>query len=235
MKDTAFYNQESTRYSQKRYPKVAQTYTQFFFNQRLDLTKRFFKEIVLHEKKKLSVLELGCADGIIVRELSAAFPDSFSKLVGVDISLGMVEEAKRLNTLPNASFMLREEYKNQQPADIVNETGVINYAGFDADTAFASDNLKEEGYYILSVAGTGSLRNMLKHESDFADFRSYKEYEAILRKNFAIVAQVGCGVFIPLVWRLPTLARLIHLMIEPVVGSLMPGLCHEKLYLLKKK
>jgi predicted TPR repeat methyltransferase len=233
MKDTTFYNQESTQYSEKRYPKVAQTYTQFFFNRRLAITKQMIAKIVKTEDRKLALLELGCADGIVVRELAKEFPDAFSKLVGIDISPGMVDEARRHNSLSIASFMLRSEYAGE-PVDVINETGVINYAGFDADIAFTNANLKEKGWYVLSVAGTGSLRNILKHESDFVDFRSYKEYEAILRKSFTIVKQVGCGVFIPLVWRLPSLARAVHGVLEPWVGLAMPGLCHEKLYLLQK-
>ncbi len=233
MKDTDFYNQESAHYSEKRYPKVAQSYTQYFFNRRLAITKAFFKKSI-KSGTTYSLLELGCADGIVVRELAKDFPDAFSKLVGIDISPGMIEEARRHNSLSNATFMLRSEYAGE-PVDIVNETGVINYAGFDTDIAFAHNNLKEGGHYILSVAGTGSLRNSLKPEADFADFRSYKEYEALLRQKFTVLKVAGCGVFIPLIWRLPAIARVVHAVLEPLVGALMPGLCHEKLYLLQKK
>ncbi len=233
MKDTDFYNQESASYSQKRYPKVAQSYTQYFFNRRLALTKAFLRK-ALEPGKTYSLLELGCADGIVVRELAKDFPNAFSKLIGVDISPGMINEARRHNSLSNASFVLRSEYAGK-PVDIVNETGVINYAGFDTDIAFAHDNLKEKGCYILSVAGIGSIRNRLKPEAGFADFRSYKEYEALLRPKFEVLAVAGCGVFVPLIWKLPSLARLVHTVLEPFMGALMPSLCHEKLYLLKKK
>jgi SAM-dependent methyltransferase len=235
MKDTSFYNQESTQYSLKRYPKVAQSYTQFFFNRRLSFAKKYIAKVLLYEKRPLSLLELGCADGIVVREFEQTFPGAFSKIVGVDVSPGMVEEARRQNKSQVAEFFLRQEYANGEVVDVVNETGVINYAGFDQDVAFVENRLKRGGWYVLSVAGTNSLRNTLKGEGDFIDFRSYREYESLLREKFTIHRAIGCGVFVPHLWKIPALARLLQPIVEVIIGTLIPSWCHEKIYLLRIK
>ncbi len=147
----------------------------------------------------------------------------------------MVEEARKKNESINAEFLLRSEYINRPSVDIVNETGVINYAGFDADIQFVYDNLKDDGWCVLSVAGTGSLLNRLKGEKDFIDFRSYAEYEKLLHEKFVIHHTEGCGIFVPHLWKLPMLARIVQPLAEAVFGKLFAGLCHEKVYLVQKK
>lgn len=234
MKDTQFYNNESSEYSEKRYPVVAQSYTQFFFTRRLAITKNFLKQIFISGQHP-ALLEIGCADGIIIRDIENSFPGVFSKLSGIDISAGMIEEAHKRNTSMNAEFLLRSEYAAREPVSVVVETGVINYSRFEDDILYAYNNLKVGGYYILSVAGTGSLRNRLKHESGFNDFRSYKEYEFLLRQKFIVRSVRGCGLFVPYIWKIPPFGRILQPIADSIVGALFPGLCHEKLYLLEKK
>jgi predicted TPR repeat methyltransferase len=235
MKDTSFYDQESMQYSGKRYPKIAQSYTQFFFNRRLTIAKKFLQEVIKHKNRQLTLLELGCADGIVVREFERVFPEAFSKIIGIDVSFGMVKEARRQNISDKAEFLLRQEYLNRVPVDVINETGVINYAGFDQDIEFVEKNLNEKGWYILSIAGTDSLRNKLKGEGDFVDFRSFAEYEKILQVKFDLLQSQGCGVFIPHIWKVPALARVIQAAAEAIFGTILPNMCHEKVFLLRKK
>jgi hypothetical protein len=137
--------------------------------------------------------------------------------------------------LPNASFFVREAYTSAEPVDLVIETGVVNYAHFENELAFAREHLYSGGFYILSVAGTGSLRNRLRHESGFSDFRSYAAYDKLVQSEFAVRGVRGCGFFIPYLWRLPALARVIQRAVDSVAGILAPDLCHEKVYLLQKR
>jgi predicted TPR repeat methyltransferase len=234
MKDSIFYNQESTRYSEKRYPRVAKTYTQFFFKRRLVLTKAFLNQVLSKAKNPLELVEVGCADGVVVREIEQEFPGKFKKLIGIDIAAEMIEEARKKNTSARTQFFTRDTYIGTS-ADIVVETGVINYANFDDEMAFAAQQLISGGYYIFSIAGTGSLLNRLKPEGDFNDFRSYAEYDRIVRKDFDVVSVRGCGFFVPFLWRVPALARPVQAIIDPIVGFFAPGLCHEKVYLVRKK
>lgn len=234
MKDRNFYNQESARYSGRRYPGSAKTYTQFFFKRRLALTKKFVKGIVRQAPEPLALLEVGCADGIVISEIGKEFPSAFTKLTGIDTAPGMVEEARRKNVLPNAEFFVRDAYAGG-PVDVVIETGVINYARFEDEIAFAQKKLKPGGSYIFSIAGTGSLLNRLKPEGDFSDFRPYAEYGRLAGNAFDVLAVRGCGFFIPFLWRVPALARLVQAAVDPVAGIFLPGLCHEKVYWVQKK
>jgi cyclopropane fatty-acyl-phospholipid synthase-like methyltransferase len=234
MKDTQFFNTESIQYSKKRYPEVADSYLQFFFNRRLAMTKAYLRHIFLQTNAKLSLLEVGCADGVIIRALEKEFPTAFEKVVGIDIAAEMVAEAERNNVFPNTTFLTRDKYQAKPPVDIVVETGVINYASCEEEFAFAQQNLKLGGYYLFSIAGTDSLYNRLKNDQ-LADFRSYKEYTQLINEQFVVLEEQGCGFFIPLIWRLPALARIIQSVADPIVGRVLPWLCHEKLYLVQKK
>ena len=147
----------------------------------------------------------------------------------------MIAEAKNKNENPLAEFFTRDQYLSEEPVDLVVETGVVNYANFDEEIAFAQSVLKPGGLYLLSVAGTGSLHNLLKHEGDFNDFRSYGEYEKLLQEKFTVRKVRGCGFFVPLLWRLPVLARGVQSGIDSLAGNIFPGLCHEMVYLLEKK
>lgn len=235
MKDTNFYNEESWQYSSKRYPSVARTYTHFFYKRRLAITKKLISQNLKKLGENPTLLEMGCADGVIVREIEKAFPNRFKKLIGIDIAPQMIGEAKNKNENPHAEFFTREQYLSEELVDLVVETGVVNYAKFDEEIAFAYRVLKPGGLYLLSVAGTGSLLNMLKHEGDFNDFRSYGEYERLLREKFIVKKVRGCGFFIPFLWRVPVLAQVVQSSIDPLAGNVLPGLCHEKVFLLRKK
>lgn len=234
MKDTPFFNRESGRYSERRYPRVARTYTQFFYKRRLILSRAFLEQIIAEATNPLALLEVGCADGVIIRAIEEAFPDVFRELVGIDIAPAMIEEAIRRNTNPRASFVLRSEY-HSMPMDLIVETGVANYSRIEDECLFAHHNLKQGGQFILSIAGTGSLYNRLKRDTGFNDFRSYKESEDIIRRHFSIRAVRGCGLLIPFIWRIPPFARMIQAIVEPLASVLAPDMCHEKLYLLEKK
>lgn len=235
MKDTAYYNQESKQYSERRYPQVPRSYTQFFYKYRLELTKRFLRTILASGMGHPTLLEIGCADGIIIRSIEAEFPNKFKKLVGIDIASNMIEEARSKNTIERAVFTIRDQYEGRESVDVVVETGVVNYAHVEEELAFAHTNLVPGGFYILSIAGTDSLLARLKGAGGFNDFRSYSEYDRLLKEKFTTVRVRGCGLFIPYIWRIPPLGRAMQTLVEPIVGVLIPSLCHEKVYLLKKK
>jgi SAM-dependent methyltransferase len=233
MRDTDFYNLESTQYSHKRYPKVANSYLQFFFIRRLAITKEYVRRVA-GERKNLSLLEVGCADGVITRALAAAFPQNFIKLCGIDIAPAMIEAARKFNSDPRVGFMLRDQYKGD-PVDVVVETGVVNYGSFDEEIAFAAKHLKPGDHYILSVAGNNSVYARLKYDTGLKDFRPYRVYAELIDKEFEVVSETGVGLFIPYLWRIPALARPLQTFFDWLLGPLWPGLCHEKMYMLKRK
>lgn len=235
MKDSTFYNQESVQYSEKRYPAAARSYTQFFFKRRLAITKDYIRWVLRHDVVQPTLLEVGCADGVVLRDIEKTFPGVFGALVGIDIAPKMIEQARKSTVSANTEFFTRDAYVGTGSVAVVVEVGVVNYTNFEEELAFAHSRLKSGGFYILSVAGTGSLRNRLKHEGGFNDFRSYAEYERLISGKFTVRQVRGCGFFVPYLWRFPVLGKVVQSVLDPMIGFLAPGLCHEKVYLLEKK
>jgi SAM-dependent methyltransferase len=229
-KDIAYYDAESGQYSKKRYPERAATYVQSFFLRRLALLTGLVCEYAC--ARPVSLLEIGCADGVILRKLFAALPEAFSSMEGVDISPRMVEAARKLSEGLPMTFAARTE--NIPPRDLVIEIGVLNYVpDFEQDIARLYDSVVLGGRAIISIAGTGSLWHRLKRTGeDFAHFLPYRTYEAALRKRFAIIASEPVGLFIPYLWRLPGIARFIQPTVERMLALVAPGLFHEKVYVL---
>jgi SAM-dependent methyltransferase len=229
-KDTAFYDAESRQYSRKRYPEQAATYVQSFYLRRLAIVTGFTR--ALAKRKALSLLEIGCADGIVLRRLLEALPGGFSSLMGVDASPQMVEAARELSTGLPIEYAVRGEAL--APRDLVLEVGVLNYVpNLEQELDALRAAIAPRGHAIISIAGMGSLWQRLKREGGgFAHFRSYAEYEAAIRARFSIVARRPAGLFIPHIWKAPALARVIQPAVEALVAPVPPGLFHEQLYLL---
>jgi len=235
IKDVQFYNAESSKYSKKRYPKVTLTYTQFFFKKRLEIILRKMSPLI-QNKKNISILEIGCADGIVVRNLRSFFPDTFSKLVGIDTSPGMINVAKTNEANTGINFFIRSDFESLQKFDFIFEIGVINYADLDTEIKFGAENLKNDGYFVCTVAATSSLSNIFKRNPhEYNNFLSYGSYEKSFRKFFDIEKSFPVGLFIPFLWRMPLLAGFLQPFVEIILRPLVPNIFHEKIYILKKR
>lgn len=234
MKDSAFYNQESSQYSAKRYPPVATTYIQFFFKERLRLTIEQLKTIVGF-KEHPTLLEVGCADGVVLREISKRLDGAFSKLVGIDLAEGMVEQARSRTADPRIQFFLREKEVLDGPVDVIIEIGVANYADIDGELRYAQEHLADDGVYILSLAGKGSSNAFFGKGVGYKNFLSYRDYEQKIAALFRIETVVPCGFFVPLLWRIPRVARVMQPALEKVMVTVAPNAFHEKIYVLRKK
>lgn len=235
MKDTRYYDQESLRYSKKRYPESATTYTQFLFKERLAHLLRLLQESFAN-RRDLELLEIGCADGYVLSKVQA-LPIHTQRLIGVDISPGMIEAAK-LGATEKTGFHLRGTYDfGQESFDGIIEVGVLNLTDLGPDLLFAKNHLREDGYYFCSIAASTSLTVKLKpdNENDYRHFLTYPEYEAEIRKEFHILRSIPYGLFIPYLWRFPSIARVVQPAIERLFRSVAPNVFHEKLFLLKKR
>lgn len=236
-KDTEFYNKISESYSADRYPEVATSYTQFFFKKRLDLLIGAIKQTALAQSSGLSVLEIGCANGVVLRKIHEVFKRNFSYFVGLDISPKMIEVASRENVDTNMIFKVRNEYNGLKEFDLIIEVGVINYTdSVEEEMSYAHSVLKDGGYYICSFAGTDSVLNKIKPgDKGYNNFLSYIEYEQTMRKFFRIEKKIPVGFFVPLLWRFPAIARLKQPIVENFFKFFSPNLFHENIYVLKKK
>jgi len=230
-KDTSYYDAESGIYSAKRYPRVVTTYVQSFYQSRLRTLTSAVRGKV---RQGGTMIELGCADGVVTRALYDLFHNVFSEVVGVDISRGMIERAKEMSSDRNIKFFLREEGCQWSRYDLVVEVGVINYADAERELEFARTIVHPDGVYICSVAGRDSLWHRLKPEDKrFRNFLLYSEYEELMRKHFFIASTSSVGLFIPHIWKVPAVARIVQPLIELVLRRIAPNLFQEKVYVLR--
>ena len=235
--DTSFYDKESAVYSEKRYVTSPSTYNQFFFSRRLKLLKRWFGDTIAYsQSESIEILEIGCADGVILRKLIESYDRTIKYAVGVDISPQMVQQARAINHNPKLRFFVK--------SDILEETfGLVLAVGFLSPPIFVSEfefikrYLQPGGIIVCSIAGKYSLfaKFKLRNVSSAADYQSYDLCEKYFLQDFDIVNTFSYGIFIPKLWALPkSIAYPIQVACE-YLFQIFPSLYHERLYILKKK
>lgn len=234
MENIDYYNQENKRYSQKRYPGEMIDYLHFFFRKRLELAKKFLKQIA---KNNDNLLEIGCADGIVAFEINSEFKNVFHSIVGIDNAPKMIEVALSNKAIsPNVKFFLRDDWKTDMSYDIILEIGVFNFTDMVKEIDFVRDTLKREGYYICSVASKKSLKNYLRREDkDFKNFLTFKQYEKEFLKYFSIIDMHPYGLFVPYLWKFPEVGRKLQPILERLFAIILPDIFHEKIFLLRLK
>jgi len=159
-----------------------------------------------------------------------------SKLVGIDTSPGMINVAKTNEANTGINFFIRSDFESLQKFDFIFEIGVINYADLDTEIKFGAENLKNDGYFVCTVAATSSLSNIFKRNPhEYNNFLSYGSYEKSFRKFFDIEKSFPVGLFIPFLWRMPLLAGFLQPFVEIILRPLVPNIFHEKIYILKKR
>lgn len=233
-----YYNQESTVYSNKRYLGEVNSYVKYFFRRRLALVVALVKRAV-GAKKDLSVLEIACADGVVLRELNRQLPNTFSSLVGNDIAPQMIEVAKGLTPDNLFNYYVRGEEPVSQ-FDLVLSIGYLSPVMFKEEFAYVKERLKSDGYYVCSQAGRHSIqaRLRIKNESYYQNYLSYRDVEKKIADDFVIISKRRVGFYLPKLWLWPRLARVIQPLVDQLFslgGSLIGELFHETVYLLQKK
>ncbi|MDB5194400.1 MAG: hypothetical protein JWN50_414 [Parcubacteria group bacterium] len=231
-----YYDKESSVYSEKRYDSEMVDFTQFYFRKRLAYVLGYVRKAG-EGKRGLDLLEVGCADGIVIRKIEKMFPDMFASILGIDISPGMIEEANKRNRDPRVSFALRGQNDPEKRYDMILEVGFLLPPMLKDEIPYVLAGLKEGGYCISSLPSKYSLRAFLKLKgnANAKTYRRFGEYEEILGRHFDIVGKETYGLFIPLIWKLPFLARIIQPALESLLKYILPELFHERIYLLKKK
>lgn len=230
------YNKESSRYSSKRYEGKTTNYIQFLFRKRLSIFLSFFNDVLAgFPDKKYSLVEIGCADGIIIQKLLNAFPNRFEKIVGLDISKGMIDEAKKNINQENVSFFVRGEWGHEQ-SDFVVRLGV-HTSDVEEELQHIKTLLKNSGLLFYTFASVRSLHAKIKRKDDgvSSEYKTYKEYETYFKKSgFDVLNAKVYGFFVPKLWTFPKIARVLQPVIDKVMAPFFPELFHEKIYLLKK-
>ena len=235
LKDTVFYNKESGVYSLKRYPSTSTEFSHFLFKDRLRLTLRLLTPLVA-KVDGATLLEIGCADGVVISAIYKTFP-SLRVLVGEDVSPKMIEVARNNHRADHINFRLRDDSLNQtKKYDFIIEIGVMNYTDINKDLLNIKNKLSASGYAILSIVGKDSISNRLKPgEKGFANLMPYAQYRDLIKDKFEIIDMVSVGLFVPHLWKVPVLARLVQPVIDFLFRRVWPDLFHEQLYLVRNR
>lgn len=229
-----FYDKESGHYTNKRYPKLIESYTQYVFKRRLDIFLAYLEKIENDLPPNASVLEIGCADGVVFKAIEEKFPNRFLKLIGVDISPKMIVEAQNHNTNKCASFIIRDELKPEK-FDLIIELGVHPYS-LNSELEYVNSVLNSDGFYFYSGVGRNSIfvNLKLKGQPYLKDYKTYKQYENIFKKQFLLNMNTPYGFFVPKLWSVPLMGRLLQPIFDCLFRKITPELFHEKIYCLKK-
>ncbi len=234
-----FYNAESTQYSQKRYEGVTISYFQFLFKTRREIFLRMIESLAKSTSPKISLFDIGCADGVVLRSLDEKFPSLFSSITGVDIAPEMVVRAAKLSPKDRFSFYVRAQ-EPEKRYDVVTELGV-HVTDLRKEIDYVTNKLVSGGYYIYVAVDKNSLHSYFKLkrkpevQSYFKDYLSYREVEKIISEKFNIITKVPYGIFIPKLWSLPAFARVVQPIIEKICKLFAQSFYHETIYLLRKK
>ncbi len=229
-----FYDSESSQYTKKRYDGKTESYFQFLFKRRRQILLGFIGSL---KPVDWRLLEIGCADGVLLKKLVQKFPEGFKSLVGIDISPKMIDKAIETTKNPIVTYHLRDEEKDSESKyDLILELGVHVY-NLEEEMLFVSKKLPRDRYFIYSAASRNSIhaRIKLKDKEYLKDYMSYDGYEKILRKYFRIVSSKPYGLFIPKLWAFPALARIVQPIVDALLRNVIPSLFHEKIYLLIKR
>jgi SAM-dependent methyltransferase len=232
--NTSFYDKASADYSAKRYSSRPRSFIQFLFQKRL---KHVLYLIEKHMRQNGGTLiEDGCADGIVAQTVGKEYPHLFSKILGTDISPGMIQAAREMNKNSAISFALKSEVTRDVKADAFLAVGFVSPGIFEDEFSFIKSHLAEDGIVIVSLASRNSPYAKLKLATQeiTGDYWTFKKYEEFLKKDFEIVDSVPYGLFVPKLWALPAIGRAVQPILEVVLGPFRV-LFHETLYVLKYK
>lgn len=232
-----YYNKASKGYSDVRYRSDTVSFSQYLFKKRKDLFLKYLEKIIDNIPEQATILEIGCADGVLFKAIEERFPGRFSKFIGLDISPRMIDEARKQNINDKASFLLRKDFNTKNNKfDMIIELGVGNN-DLDAELFFVYSNLKPDGYFFYSVSGAKSLYTNLKNIDQFYtshDNRTYSKYEIIFKKYFILEKSCVYNIFIPKLWSVPIFARALQPLCDWFLKRIIPEFFHEKIYVFKK-
>lgn len=231
-----YYDEEADKYSQKRYPSVVQNYVQFLFTRRRDIVLECIQRVIANTSAPRSLFEMGCADGVLLRAIAEKYPNAFTTLVGSDVSEAMLSTARGLTQDPRISYAPRESLPQNGSYTCVVEIGVgALVLDTQGELEILARQLAPGGYLICSIAGRNSFAAMRGNTAaNRTVLNTYEMYEVYMRKNFTIKTVRSCGIYIPLLWRVPFIGRLLQPIFE-LIGYLLPERAHERVYVLKKK
>ncbi len=123
-----------------------------------------------------SILDLGCGDGILTKNLSALVPKG--KVIGIDASEGMINEAKKLEK-ENLVFILQDinELNYDNEFDLIFSNATLHWI---KDHKKLLENchkaLKDKGYIRFNFAGDGNCQNFFEVVKEIMNREQFQKY-----------------------------------------------------------
>ena len=123
-----------------------------------------------------SILDLGCGDGSLTKELSELVPNG--RVIGIDSSIGMIETAKK-QTAANLTFELMDinKLKYENEFDIIFSNAALHWI---KDHRMLLKNccsaLKSGGMILWDFAGDGNCSNFFAVIRQFIQSGEYSAY-----------------------------------------------------------
>lgn len=233
--DTSFYDKESENYSGKRYLTIQDSYNKFFFQKRLSILIDNIEKYIKNNKE-LTIIEDGCADGFVIKSLIERFNNIFSKSIGIDISSGMVDKAKKIESNSKIDFFVKNDLSLDIKANVFLAIGFVSPSIFKDEFDFIKSHTKDDSLIIISLVSNNSLFAKFKfgNKEVHNDYWNFPRYKKFLEERFEILDSIPYGLFIPKLWAFPKMARILQPILEKTF-SIFPSLFHEKLYFLKKR
>ena len=228
-----FYDIISPHYSRDRYLSGVTNAVQYSYAKRLNIVRAFVGR-ALDGVRDAHILDIGTADGYVLRHVYDDNSSAIEVMVGNDIAPKMLVEARNQSEGYPVVFVLRGQEPSGQ-YDLVLEIGVHTH-DLDAELEWIVSHLKPGGCVVLTVANRDSLFTRMKLTSKpyIGDYHSFNQYEHILMGRFDLVCQRTFGIFIPKLWVLPLFfARPIQNAAEWISERLIPNAMHERVYLLR--
>ena len=234
-KTISYYDEASLDYAARRYETAPISYIQYFFQRRLALLFLAGEFLQKNTPGGFKVLDIGCADGYVLRRFYEQFPALLSQGCGMDVSAAMIENAREKSSNTPLTYCLRGE-EGSGPFDLVTRLGV-HVVDLAKEVDYIKERLSHDGYFVFTISTRRSVHAFLKvrHQPYFADFKTFPEYEKILAESFDILKIYPYGFFIPKLWAFPKIARIVQPWLEKILVLFLPNYFHEKMYLLKRR
>ena len=157
------------------------------------------------ERQQLTILDMGCGIGQLLRELKTEFKDRDLNLTGVDYSEGMIQEAQKEND--SIEFVHSDvlDFHRPDKHDVVIVTHSLPYYPDQRRAVqHLASLLKGEGHLLIANASATTcydklVLGLVQLTTGRANYPSKRSMEALMQEHFSdmTLTQVDTAWFVP--------------------------------------
>ena len=141
----------------KNFSKSAKRYDKLAVFQRSLANKLFNKTKGI---KASNILDLGCGTGYLTKKLALKYKNA--KVIGIDIALGMIKEAKKKNKLPNIKYLAHdcEDLPKIGVFDLIVSNASLQWMNLYNVSGCIDKNLVKNGVFLFNTFGPNNLKEL---------------------------------------------------------------------------